>query len=42
MKKQQKKTERLIAKKEQFALARPDQALLNNGAAGPEIQDLDD
>ena len=41
MKKQQKKTERLIAKKEQYAIAHPDEifAMQNNG--GPEVQELD-
>ena len=37
LKKDQKRTERLIAKKEQFLIAHPDQA----GQAAPEIQELD-
>lgn len=43
LKKQQKKTERLIAKKEQYALAHPDQDFNMNfyGGGGPEVQELD-
>lgn len=41
LKKQQKKTERLIAKKEQYALAHPDLQLTDLQGAGPEVQELD-